>query len=148
VPKPRTFTRAASRAEAVCRKRVKIARVLDYRDAPPQQRVHRALGVIRVDVERVDADEGGAGVDQELGGGAGQEGGPRRTTASRNADAGRVQRRRGRDDGAIRARLQWLYTRGSALLGWVQDDARTSPSRSPRTSARRLGASALEPAHL
>jgi hypothetical protein len=88
--------------------------------------VHRALRVIRVvDVERVDADEGGAGVDQELGGGAGQERGPRRTAASRSADAGRVQRRRGRDVGAdaIRARLQWLSTRGSALLGWVQGNA-------------------------
>jgi hypothetical protein len=55
---------------------MKIAQVLDYRDAPSQQqRVHRALGVIRVvDVERVDAGEGGAGVAQELGGGACQEG--------------------------------------------------------------------------
>jgi hypothetical protein len=37
---------------------------------------------------------------------------------------------------AIRARLRWLYTRGSALLGWVQNAARHIAEHQRKTLGR------------
>jgi hypothetical protein len=33
--------------------------------------------------------------------------------------------------------LTWQYRRGSALIGWVKDDASSSPSRSRPSNRRR-----------
>jgi putative flavoprotein involved in K+ transport len=59
---------------------------------------------------------------------------------------GRVAHRRGVTDvpGLYFLGLSWQHTRGSALLGWVKDDAQYSPRRSPaprpKSSSRRRSA--------
>jgi putative flavoprotein involved in K+ transport len=58
----------------------------------------------------------------------------------------RVEHRRGATSvpGLYFLGLPWQHTRGSALLGWVKDDAQYSPQRSPaprpKSSSRRRSA--------
>ena len=40
--------------------------------------------------------------------------------------------------------LTWQHTRGSALIGWVKDDADSSPTRSPPSHGASMAAAAQE----